>query len=143
MHRRSQIAVVGRARLVRPALEILIRFGRTKCREAKRLKQFEDQDQWLKLLLADQALGNLNARAHLERKMASLSRRRATVLGLRSKLDVSEQRLCTEVVQPRTSQQFDAEPWRDEVSLVKQMLKLTRLQPRDGYRRIAGLLREE
>jgi putative transposase len=59
------------------------------------------------------------------------------------KFGISERTACTVVDQPQSSQRFEAKLRTDEEPLVKRMLQLARAQPRNGYRRIGWLLREE
>ena len=75
--------------------------------------------------------------------MVSPSRKRAAVVGLRKKFDVSERRACRVVGQPRSSQRFKAKPHEDEASLMKRMLELARSRPLFGYRRVGGFLQQE
>jgi len=72
----------------------------------------------------------------------SPSRKRAAVLGVQQRFQVSERRACEVLDQPRSSQRYEAKP-RDDESMVKRMLELARERPRFGYRRIAALLRRE
>ncbi len=73
----------------------------------------------------------------------SPSRKQGAVRELQDQFAASERRACRVLSQPRSSQRRPSKPREDEPALVKRMLKLVRVRPRFGYRRIAALLREE
>jgi hypothetical protein len=87
--------------------------------------------------------GHSDAKAPFGGELVSPSPKRAAVVELRTKFDVSERRASTGDDQPRSSQRFEAKPRTAEVPLVKRMLQLARSKPRYEYRRIGWLLREE
>ena len=73
----------------------------------------------------------------------SPSRKRKVVAAARRDFGISERRACTVLGQARSSQRYVAKPRGDEAPLARRMLRLARLHPRFGYRRIARLLQRE
>ena len=71
------------------------------------------------------------------------SRKRSALDQLQKEFAVSERRACRVLNQPWSTQRYESSPRDDEVSLTKRMRELARRHPRFGYRRIAGLLRQE
>ena len=61
---------------------------------------------------------------------------------MRSKLNLSERRICRVPGQHRTTQRRVARGRADEDRLVADMIELVRQYGRYGYRRIAALLRD-
>ena len=57
--------------------------------------------------------------------------------------DVSERRICRVIGQPRSTQRYKCSVKDDEHQLVMDMIRLVKQYGRYGYRRIAGLLRED
>jgi len=57
--------------------------------------------------------------------------------------DVSERRICRVIGQPRSTQRYECSVKDDEHQLVMDMIRLVKQYGRYGYRRIAGLLRED
>jgi len=57
--------------------------------------------------------------------------------------EVSERRACKVMGQCRTSHRYEAKIKDDEQAIIEQMHTLVREQPRHGYRRVCGKLRQE
>jgi len=57
--------------------------------------------------------------------------------------DVSERRICRVLGQPGSTQRYECSVKDDESSLVADMIRLVKQYGRYGYRRIAGLLRDD
>ncbi|WP_460166642.1 IS3 family transposase [Thermostilla marina] len=118
-------------------------YGGMKAEEAKRLKQLEEENRRLKLLVAEKELDIQMLKYVAGGKLVSPSRKRAAIEGLRQRFSVSERRACKTLSQPRSTQRYRAKPRDDEAALAGRMLELARRRPRWGYRRIAWLLRQE
>jgi len=74
----------------------------------------------------------------------SPARRRAAVEHVRRHLGVSERRACEAIGQPRSTQRYVGRPKAEwERWLVERMVRLSRENPRYGYRRVWALLRWE
>ena len=61
---------------------------------------------------------------------------------MRDKFGVSERRTCRVLGQHRSTQRHAAKSREDEELLVADMIELARQYGRDGYRRVAALLRD-
>ena len=72
----------------------------------------------------------------------SPARRRACIDHVRNELGISERRTCRVLGQHRSTQRKLPRSRADEERLVADMIELARQFGRDGYRRIAALLRK-
>ena len=118
-------------------------YGGMKAEEAKRLKELEQENRYLKELVAEKEL-DIKMLKHLSAgKLVSPSRKRSAVQQLQQGFDVSQRRACAVVDQPRSTQRYESEPRDDEAGVTKRMLQLAKERPRFGYRRIGWLLRAE
>ena len=95
-------------------------------------------------MVAEQAL-DIDILKEVSRgKLLSPTRRRIAVEHVRRRLGVSERRACRVIGQPRSSQRYDAgrKTQRDR-RLAERMVRLSRENPRYGYRRVWAMLRRE
>ena len=87
--------------------------------------------------------GDRRAQGDREGKLVSPSRRRAAVLMLKDRLDVSERRACQIAAQHRSTQRPEPLRAADDAALRAALRKISEERPRWGYRRLHRLLRRE
>src|SRR5215471_1465734 len=75
------------------------------------------------------------------RKLLSPARRRACIEHVRQALSVSERRACVALGQHRSTQRKIPQGQDDETRLTADIIALAQQYGRDGYRKIAALLR--
>jgi transposase len=76
-------------------------------------------------------------------KLLSPTRRRAAVEHVGQQLGVSERRACRVIGQPRSSQRYAGRKAERDRRLAERMVRLSRENPRYGYRRVWAMLRRE
>src|SRR5215208_1587302 len=76
-------------------------------------------------------------------KLLSPTRRRAAVEHVRRHLGVSVRRAGRVISQPRSSQRYEGRKADRDRALLERMVRLSRENPRYGYRRVWALLRRE
>lgn len=73
--------------------------------------------------------------------MVGPERKRQAVLHVRQELEVSERRACTAIGQARTTQRYRGRKRDQDAALTAQLRRISREQPRAGYRMATALLR--
>ncbi|WP_122072972.1 IS3 family transposase [Pseudophaeobacter sp. EL27] len=110
--------------------------------QLKELKRLQKENERLRRAVTDLTLDKLILSEAAKGKLLSPSRRRACIDLIRSKMKVSERRVCRVLGQHRSTQRRLPQGRADEEHLVADMIELTRQYGRYGYRRIAALLRD-
>jgi len=87
--------------------------------------------------------GDRRAQGDREGKLVSPSRRRAAVLMLKDRLDVSERRACQIAAQHRSTQRPEPPRAADDAALRAALRKISEERPRWGYRRAHARLLQE
>ncbi|MGA9251018.1 MAG: IS3 family transposase [Roseobacter sp.] len=117
------------------------KYGGMGTEQLKELKRLQKENERLRRAVSDLTLDTLILKEAAPGKLLSPSRRRACIDLIRSKVKVSERRICRVLGQHRSTQRRLPQGRADEERLVADMIELTRQYGRYGYRRIAALLR--
>ena len=119
-------------------------YGGMKADSLKRLKELEIREHPPEEDRRRAGGGHQHPEGGEPKKLLSPSRRRAAVEHVRRHIGVSERRACKAIGQPRSTQRYVGPPkakW--ERWLVERIVRLSRENPRYGYRRVWALLRRE
>ncbi|PHR25417.1 MAG: IS3 family transposase [Hoeflea sp.] len=117
------------------------KYGGMGAEQLKELKRLQKENERLRRAVSDLTLDKLILSEAAKGKLLSPSRRRACIDLVRSKMKVSERRVCRVLGQHRSTQRRLPQGRADEERLVADMIELTRQYGRYGYRRVAALLR--
>ncbi|WOI35319.1 IS3 family transposase (plasmid) [Tritonibacter scottomollicae] len=118
------------------------KYGGMGTEQLKELKRLQKKNERLRRAVSDLTLDKLILSEAAPGKLLSHSRRRACIDLVRSKVKVSERRVCRVLGQHRSTQRRLPQGRADEERLVADMIELTRQYGRYGYRRVAALLRD-
>ncbi len=121
-------------------------YGGLRIDQARRLKELERENGRLRHVVADRTLDVLyTAPADPERsgrgKLLSPARRRRCIDHVRSRLGVSERRVCRVPGQARATQRYQTTTPTGEAPVTTAVVQLAAEFGRYGYRRVTGLLR--
>ncbi|WP_456664784.1 IS3 family transposase [Bradyrhizobium sp. LB13.1] len=117
------------------------KYGGMDVSEAKRLKQFEEENAKLKKLLAEQMLDAAALRELLKKKMVGPAAQREAVAHLQAELGLSERRACSIVSADRKMIRYRS-CRRPDTELRIELRELAHARRRFGYRRLFVLLRQ-
>ena len=118
-------------------------YGGMKADSLKRLKELEIREHPPEEDRRRAGGGHQHPEGGEPKKLLSPSRRRAGVEHVRRHLGVSERRACRVIAQPRSSQRYEGRKADRDRDLLERMVKLSRENPRYGYKRVWALLRRE
>ncbi|WP_120632585.1 IS3 family transposase [Ruegeria sp. EL01] len=118
------------------------KYGGMGMEQLKELKRLQKENERLRRVVSDLTLDKLILSEAAKGKLLSPSRRRACIDHVRSRIKVSERRVCRVLGQHRSTQRRMPQGRADEDRLVADMIELARQYGRYGYRRIAALLRD-
>jgi putative transposase len=107
-----------------------------------RMKELEGEVTRLRRTVASLSLDNAILR-EVTRTMLNLEQSRQAVRHVRVTLSVSERRACAALLQTRGSPAGPSPRQLKDRHLMESIRRLSQAHPRAGYRRIAGLLRQE
>ncbi|HJL52471.1 MAG TPA: IS3 family transposase [Arenicellales bacterium] len=110
--------------------------------QLKELKRLQKENERLRRAVSDLTLDKLILTEANKGKLLSPARRRICIDHVRSKLNLSERRICRVLGQHRSTQRRRPRGRADKDRLVADMIELVRQYGRYGYRRIAALLRD-
>ncbi|WP_412125869.1 IS3 family transposase [Vibrio cyclitrophicus] len=111
--------------------------------EARRLKALEDENAWLKKLLAETLLDAEALKIALSPKVLTVEDKRKAVKVIQKGTQLSERRACLLVGIQRASMRYQPQSNREYDKLQARIKELALERRRFGYRRIHRLLRRE
>ncbi|HEY9898575.1 MAG TPA: IS3 family transposase [Pantanalinema sp.] len=119
------------------------KYGGMEVSQAKQLKQLEDENRRLKLLLADATLDNQALKAALGKKLVKPAAKRRLVRYWVDNFQLSERRACGLANLAKSVWQYKSKKAVSDAPLKEQLLELARERPRFGYRRLWAMLRRQ
>ncbi|MBB2192034.1 IS3 family transposase [Gluconacetobacter azotocaptans] len=115
-------------------------YGGLKTDQARRMKELEKENAWLRRAVSDLTLDKLILQEAAKGKLLSPARRRRCIDHVRSVMAVSERRVCRVLGQHRSTQRKMPCGADDEEALTEDIIALASQYGRYGYRRITALL---
>jgi putative transposase len=118
------------------------KFGRMSFDQLEAFRRIERENAQLRRQVADLS-GDIAVLQEVVGKVLSPLQRRGAVRHVQETLAVSERRACAILSQPRCTQRYRSPRRAADDSLTESMRRLSQVNPRAGYRRIAALMRAE